>query len=202
MTLITQTFLRLHELLAHAVRVGLGDDLQHVVAHRLAQGAALTDDDFITLLGLKSGGAVHREGAVALLITLVLVDEVKVVSADDDRSVHLRRVDDTAQNAPADDDVAREGALLVDVLTVGSSLGGLEAKTDLLAVADAARSVEITLARLVHVLIHSRLALVGLLVLNGRIHGVGAEVLKLRTHYESKKIKVLFFPIRINKYKN
>ena len=46
---------------------------------------------------------------------LVLGDPVEVVPADDERARHLGRHHDALENAPADRDVAGEGALLVHV---------------------------------------------------------------------------------------
>lgn len=53
------------------------------------------------------------EVLVALLVTGVLGDEVEVLSADDDGSVHLGRDDGAGQDTAADGDGADEGALLV-----------------------------------------------------------------------------------------
>ena len=69
---------------------------------------------------------------MALLITVVLGDEVKVLATDDDGALHLGRDDLTSEDTTTDGDIAGEGALLVDVVTLNGLLGGLETKTDLL----------------------------------------------------------------------
>lgn len=53
------------------------------------------------------------EVLVALLVTVVLGDEVKVLATDDDGAVHLGGNDGTGQDTAADGDLAGEGALLV-----------------------------------------------------------------------------------------
>ena len=69
---------------------------------------------------------------VALLITVVLGDEVEVLTTDDDGALHLGGDDLTSQDATTDGNITGEGALLVDVGTLNSLLGGLETKTDIL----------------------------------------------------------------------
>lgn len=53
------------------------------------------------------------EVLVALLVTVVLGDEVEVLATDDDGAVHLGGDDGTGQDTAADGDLAGEGALLV-----------------------------------------------------------------------------------------
>ena len=69
---------------------------------------------------------------VALLVTVVLGDEVEVLATDDDGALHLGGDDLTSEDAATDGDITGEGALLVDVVALNGLLGGLEAKTDLL----------------------------------------------------------------------
>lgn len=60
-----------------------------------------------------------RHVLVALLETVVLSDVVKVVTADDNGSLHLVLDDDATKNAPSDGHIAGEWALLVDVIALG-----------------------------------------------------------------------------------
>lgn len=69
---------------------------------------------------------------MALLVSVVLGDVVKVVATDNDSSVHLGGDDGTSQNSSTDRDLTDKGALLVDVGTLDGLLGGLETKTDIL----------------------------------------------------------------------
>lgn len=83
------------------------------LTYSLAEGSALANGDLVTLLDTESGGDVGGEVLMALLVTRVLGDEVKVFAADDDGSVHLGRDDGTGENTATDGDLAGEGALLV-----------------------------------------------------------------------------------------
>ena len=53
------------------------------------------------------------EVLVALLVTVVLGDEVEVLATDDEGTVHLGRDNGTGQDTATDGDLAGEGALLV-----------------------------------------------------------------------------------------
>lgn len=53
------------------------------------------------------------EVLVALLVTVVLGDEVEVLAADDDGPVHLGGHDGAGQDTATDRNLAGEGALLV-----------------------------------------------------------------------------------------
>ena len=56
---------------------------------------------------------------VALLVTVVLGDVVKVVATDDQGAVHLGGDDGTGQDTATDGDESSEGALLVCQARVG-----------------------------------------------------------------------------------
>lgn len=81
--------------------------------YSLAEGSALANGDLVTLLDTESGGNVGGEVLVALLVTGVLGDVVKVFSADDEGAVHLGGNDGAGKDTTADRDLAGEGALLV-----------------------------------------------------------------------------------------
>jgi hypothetical protein len=68
--------------------------------------------------------------SVTLLITLVLLNVMEVISAHNDGSVHLGALYFATKDTAADGDVSGEGALLIDVVTLDSLLGGLETETD------------------------------------------------------------------------
>ena len=103
----------------------LGDDPQHVEAHRLGQGAALADDDGVALPHPEGRGDVGGHVLVPLLVPLVLLDEVEVVPADNERAVHFSGRDGAGQDAAPDGDRADKGALLVNVGAL-DGLGGRE----------------------------------------------------------------------------
>merc|ERR1719240_2349268 len=110
--------------------------LDHVEADRLRKRAALTNRQNVTLLRLEARRAVHGHVVVALLEPLVLLDEVQVVPAHDDGALHLPGGDAHAlEDAAADVDLARERALLVNVLALLGLLRDREAEADALHVA-------------------------------------------------------------------
>lgn len=69
---------------------------------------------------------------MALLVTIVLGDVVKVLTADDNGTLHLGGHNDTSQDTALNVDLTGERALLVNVVAKLSLLGGLEAKTNIL----------------------------------------------------------------------
>ena len=81
--------------------------------YSLAQWSALTNGDLVTLLNTESGRDVGGEVLVALLVTGVLGDEVKVLAADNQGTVHLGGNDGAGQDTATDGDETGERALLV-----------------------------------------------------------------------------------------
>jgi len=91
----------------------------NVEANGLGDWSALSDGDDITDLESESWGAVDGHSLMTLLESVVLLDVVEVITADDNRSVHLGCKHDTLEYSATDADVTGEGALLVDVGTLG-----------------------------------------------------------------------------------
>jgi len=63
----------------------------------------------------EARGAVHRHVLVTLLVAAVLRHEVKIVSTNDDRSLHLALHHHSGENSTTDRDISSPRALLVDV---------------------------------------------------------------------------------------
>lgn len=84
-----------------------------LVTYSLAQRSALSNGNLVTLLNTEGWGDVGSEVLVSLLVTGVLGDEVKVLAADDDGTVHLGGNDGAGQDTATDGDETGEGALLV-----------------------------------------------------------------------------------------
>ena len=70
----------------------LADDVE---ADSLGDGSALTDSHDVTDLETEGWGAVDGNGLMSLLKSVVLLDVVEVITADNNRSVHLGRKHDT-----------------------------------------------------------------------------------------------------------
>ena len=109
-------------------------NLKNVETNSLGERAALTDGGDISFLGDEGGGKVGRYVLVTLLVTTVLGDIAKVVSSDDDGTLHLGGEDESLEDTTTDGNITGEGALLVDVLTLDGRLGGLEAKSNIFVV--------------------------------------------------------------------
>ena len=86
---------------------------RRLCTYSLAQRPALADGNLVTLLDTESGGDVGGEVLVALLVTGVLGDVVKVLSADDQSTVHLGGNNGAGKDTATDGDETGEGALLV-----------------------------------------------------------------------------------------
>lgn len=83
------------------------------VTYSLAQRSALANGNLVTLLNTEGRGDVGGEVLVSLLVTGVLGNEVEVLAADDDGTVHLGGHDGAGQDTATDGDETGEGALLV-----------------------------------------------------------------------------------------
>jgi hypothetical protein len=79
----------------------------------LAQWSALSNGNLITFLDTESWRDVRSKVLVSLLISGVFWDEVKVFSADDERSVHLGGDDSSGQDTATDGNKTGERAFLV-----------------------------------------------------------------------------------------
>lgn len=111
-------------------------NLEDVETDGLSKGTALTNGNGVTFLNTESGGDVSSKGTVTLLETVVLGDVVHVITADNESTLHLESTDNTLEDATTNGDIRGERALLVNVRTKDSGLGGLEAKANALVVAD------------------------------------------------------------------
>jgi hypothetical protein len=74
---------------------------------------------------------------VSFFISIVFGDIVKIVSSDDDGSLHFGGDADAFQDSASDGDVAGEGAFLIDVSGFDGLFGSSEAESDVLKVSDA-----------------------------------------------------------------
>lgn len=73
-----------------------------------------------------------RDVLVTLLVTVVLGNVVKVITTDNEGTLHLGRGDNTSEDTTLDVDFTDEGTLLIDIGTGLGFLGGLETITNFL----------------------------------------------------------------------
>ena len=74
---------------------------------------------------------------MSFFISIVFRDIVKIVSSDDNGSLHFGGDADAFQDSASDGDVAGEGAFLIDVSGFDGLFGSSEAESDVLEVSDA-----------------------------------------------------------------
>lgn len=104
-----------------------------------------------------------RDVLVTLFVTVVLGNVVKVITTDNEGTLHLGGGDDTGKDTTLDVDFTDEGTLLVNVGTSLGFLGGLETITDFL------EPTLVTLLGVLGVLENTSLLLEGLLGLRKEI---------------------------------
>ena len=71
-----------------------------------------------------------------LLVSVVFRDIVKVVSSHDDGSLHFGGDHHSLEYSVSDENVANEGAFLVDAVTLDALFGSLEPQSNILEVSD------------------------------------------------------------------
>ena len=112
--------------------------LEHVESDSLGQRSALSYSDNITLSDVqKTRGAVDWYILVSLLETSVLRYILKVITTDDNGSLHFGGDNHCLQDTTTNWHVAGERAFLVDIWSLNSFLGCFESKTDTLVISHA-----------------------------------------------------------------
>ena len=102
--------------------------------HGLAEGPALSDHHDISDLHIEGWRAVHWDVSVPFLVSVVFGDVVEVVATDHDGPLHLCADHNSLEDLAPDVHVASEGAFLINVLSLNSLFGGLEAEPHILEV--------------------------------------------------------------------
>lgn len=105
-------------------------NFKNVEVDSLGQRSAFSNGGNVSFLDSETRRAVGNKVRVSLLISVVLLNKVKVVSSDDNCVFHLMRDDHTSKNLSSDRDVASERAFLIDVVSFDGLLWGFEAETD------------------------------------------------------------------------
>ena len=73
---------------------------------------------------------------MSFFISIVFRDIVKIVSSDDNGSLHFGGDADAFQDSASDGDVAGEGAFLIDVSGFDGLFGSFESKSDVFEIPD------------------------------------------------------------------
>jgi len=102
----------------------------NIEPNSLGQRTALSDGNNITLLNIERRGAVNSNILMPLLETTVLGDVVKVVPTYNNGTLHLDRDDLSLEDTSADGYVSSEGALLINEVSLDSSIRSLNPETD------------------------------------------------------------------------
>ena len=78
-----------HELFSDITDDFVRDNLQDVEVNSLAEGSAFTNDNNISFLDGKSWRAVDWDVSVSFFVSIVFWDVVKIVSSDNNSSLHF-----------------------------------------------------------------------------------------------------------------
>ena len=112
--------------------------LKHVESDGLRKRSALSNSDDITLSYVQEAwGAVYWYVLVSLLETSVLWDILKIITANDDSSLHFCGNDHRLQDTATDWYVSSEGTFFVNIWALNSLLWCLKTKTNTLVVSHA-----------------------------------------------------------------
>ena len=114
----------------------VGSDLEDVEMDGFGEGSAFSDDGDVSDLDIESGRAVSGDVSVSFFVSVVFGDVVKVVTSDDDGSLHFGGDDDTFKNFSSDGDIASEGTFFIDVVSFDGFLGGFESESWIFVVPD------------------------------------------------------------------
>ncbi len=126
-----------HELFSDITDDFVRDDFKDVETDSLAEGSALTDDDDVTFLDWKSWRAVNWDISVSFFVSIVFRNVVKVISSDNNSSLHFGWDHNTLEDSSSDGDVAGKGTFLIDVGGLDGFLGGSESEANVLEISDA-----------------------------------------------------------------
>ena len=75
-----------------------------------------------------------RDIAMPFLVTIVFWNVMKIISSDNNGSLHLGRDNNSLENLASDGDTTSEGTLLIDIVRLNGLLGSTESKSNILVV--------------------------------------------------------------------
>ena len=81
-------------------------------------------------MNLEARGAVNREGLMTFFISLIFWAEVKIVTTDNNSSIHGSALYNATKQMATNANISSEGALLINIMTNNGFAGGFESKTN------------------------------------------------------------------------
>lgn len=116
-------------------------ELDDVESDRLGEGSALANCNGVANLDvIESRRTVNSNSSMSLLISVILLDEMNIVSSYDNRVLHFSRNHNSLENFSSNANVASEWALFVDIGSIDCLFGCSEAKTNVLIVSNSSFS--------------------------------------------------------------
>ena len=125
-----------HELFSDITDDFVWDDLQNVEVNSLAERSAFTNDNDVTFLDWESWRAVDWDVSVSFFISIVFWNVVKIISSDNNSSLHFGWDADTFQDLSSDRYVAGEWTFFINVGWFNGLLGCSESESDVFEVSD------------------------------------------------------------------
>ncbi len=89
---------------------------------------------------VESGSAVSSDCSMSLLISVILFDEMDIVSSNDNGVSHLCGNHNTLEDFSSNANIACERTLFINISSANGLLGSFEAKTNVLVVSNASFS--------------------------------------------------------------
>ena len=113
-------------------------NLEEVEANSLAEGSAFSNQSNVTDLNVEGGRTVDGDVFVSFFISVVFGDIVKVISSDDDGSLHFGADDNSLEDLSSDGDSTSEGTFFINIVSLDGFLGSFEVESNIFVVSDSA----------------------------------------------------------------
>ncbi len=112
------------------------NDFQNIEMNGLAKWSAFTDHNNVSFLDCKSWWAVNWDVSVSLFVSVVLWNVVKIISSDDNGSLHFCWDADSLENFTSDGNVAGEWTFFINIGSFNGLFGSFESKPNIFDVSD------------------------------------------------------------------
>jgi len=101
----------------------------------------LTNSDSVANLDvIKGRRAVNRDSSMSLLISVILFDEMNVVSSNNNSVLHFGRNNNSLKDLSSNANVACEGALLINISSFNGFFRSSESETNVFIISNASFS--------------------------------------------------------------